>query len=131
MTPGGAETRLATYGTLAPGRPNEHVLGGLAGRWRKGCVRGSLVEAGWAAALGYPALILDPGGTDVAVQIFESQDLPAHWSRLDEFEGPGYRRVAATVRTPEGDLDACIYVLAAGGHPTGGCTSDRPPSTGA
>ncbi len=108
---GGAETRLATYGSLAPGHPNERVLAGLSGTWQEGHVRGSLVPAGWGAALGYPALILDAEGTDVAVQVFESADLPAHWSRLDAFEGPGYRRVVATIRTPDGEIDASLYVL--------------------
>ncbi len=44
---------------------------------------------------------------------FESADLPRHWLRLDAFEGEGYRRVVTRVSTPEGDLDAWIYVLAA------------------
>jgi gamma-glutamylcyclotransferase (GGCT)/AIG2-like uncharacterized protein YtfP len=48
----------------------------------------------------------------VDVYLFESADLPDHWSRLDEFEGPGYRRVVTQVRTSDGDLSACIYVVA-------------------
>jgi len=106
-----ARYRLATYGTLAPGRPNHRQLDGLEGRWFEGQVHGTLIEAGWGASLGYPALVLDSGGTAVDVHVFESADLPAHWTRLDEFEGPGYRRVATTVRTPAGDLEASIYVL--------------------
>jgi gamma-glutamylcyclotransferase (GGCT)/AIG2-like uncharacterized protein YtfP len=70
------------------------------------------VDAGWGADLGYPALILDPEGSAIDVHVFESVDLPAHWSRLDDFEGPGYQRVVTTVRTRTGDLDASIYVLA-------------------
>jgi len=31
-----AHRRLATYGTLAPGRPNHHHLDGLDGRWFDG-----------------------------------------------------------------------------------------------
>jgi hypothetical protein len=69
--------RLATYGSLAPGRPNHHHLDGLDGRWFQGHVRGRLIEAGWGSALGYPALILDPAGSAVEVYIFESIDLPA------------------------------------------------------
>jgi hypothetical protein len=52
------------------------------------------------ARLGYPALILDPRGPAVDVHVFESPDLSAHWSSLDDFEGSGYRRVVTTVRTP-------------------------------
>jgi gamma-glutamylcyclotransferase (GGCT)/AIG2-like uncharacterized protein YtfP len=109
--PGAASCRLATYGTLAPGRPNHHQLDGLAGRWSTGYVNGRLIDAGWGASLGYPALVLDPDGTAIEVQVFESTDLPAHWSRLDAFEGSGYQRVAATVRTPDGDVEVSIYVV--------------------
>lgn len=106
-----ADTRLATYGTLSPGRSNHHQLAGLRGSWRQGTVRGKLFAEGWGAALGYPGLILDPQGPEVAVYVFESSDLPAHWERLDRFEGPGYRRVVTRVKTAEGELDASIYVL--------------------
>jgi gamma-glutamylcyclotransferase (GGCT)/AIG2-like uncharacterized protein YtfP len=102
--------RLATYGTLAPGRPNQHQLDGLEGRWFAGHVNGMLVHAGWGAGLGYPALVLDPDGSDIKVDVFESVDLPPRWERLDAFEGTGYRRVVTTVRTSVGDVDAFIYV---------------------
>ena len=103
--------RLATYGTLAPGRPNHHQLDGLRGHWLPGHVSGMLVDAGWGAGFGYPALVLHPDGSAIRVDVFESVDLPAHWTRLDAFEGPGYQRVATTVRTPTGEVDAFIYVL--------------------
>jgi gamma-glutamylcyclotransferase (GGCT)/AIG2-like uncharacterized protein YtfP len=106
---------LATYGTLAPGRVNHHRLAGLQGQWRQGTVRGRLADAGWAAALGYPGLVLDPLCPLVEVYLFESAELPDHWPRLDEFEGTGYRRMITQVRTADGDLDAWIYVLAADG----------------
>jgi gamma-glutamylcyclotransferase (GGCT)/AIG2-like uncharacterized protein YtfP len=106
-----ARHRLATYGSLAPGRPNHHQLDGLDGRWSRGHVHGTLVDAGWGAGLGYPALVLDPDGAAVEVHVFESVDLQGHWSRLDDFEGPGYRRIATTVSTTSGQLDAFIYVL--------------------
>lgn len=109
--PDAAIHRLATYGSLAPGRPNHRQLDGLDGDWSRGRVHGRLVDAGWGAALGYPALVVDPAGPAVDVQVFESRDLPAHWARLDAFEGPGYRRVVTTVRMHAGDVDAFIYVL--------------------
>ena len=107
------DTRFAIYGTLAPGRVNHHQLAKLTGRWQKGTVRGRLVDAGWGAALGYPGLVLDPLGPVVEVDLFESLELPDHWSRLDAFEGAGYRRVVTRVRTAESELDAWIYVIAA------------------
>ena len=109
-----AETRLAVYGTLAPGRPNHHQLAGLQGRWFDGSVRGRLIEAGWGASLGYPGIVVDDlEETDiVSVQVFASDDLPEHWSRLDRFEGSGYRRLAVEVDTVDGVVLASIYALA-------------------
>ncbi len=104
--------RLAVYGTLAPGRPNAHVLAELAGRWIEGTVRGHLRSDGWGAELGYPGIVLDPDGPVVDVVVLESVALCDHWRRLDEFEGPGYRRTTTTVRTADGPVDAAIYVLA-------------------
>ena len=109
---GGADVRLATYGTLAPGRPNHGQLSDLPGRWLAGRVRGSLVDAGWGTTFGYPALILDADGSLIDVDVFESPALPHHWDRLDAFEGPGYRRVAVDVTTADGALRASIYVAA-------------------
>ena len=85
---GGALERLATYGSLAPGRSNHHQLDGLDGRWLNGHVDGMLVDAGWGASW-LPALVLDPAGSAISVDVFESVDLPAHWARLDAFEGAG------------------------------------------
>jgi len=104
--------RLATYGTLAPGRVNHHQLAGLAGIWTTGTIRGRLVETGWGAALGYPALVLDADGGPVAVHVFTCADLPAHWARLDAFEGAEYRRGEVMVETAEGAVSAWIYLAA-------------------
>jgi gamma-glutamylcyclotransferase (GGCT)/AIG2-like uncharacterized protein YtfP len=105
------DRRLASYGTLAPGQANHDRLAELDGQWRPGTVRGRLVDTGWAAAQGYPGLVLDPLGPVVDVHLFESAELPAHWPRLDAFEGEGYRRVVTQVRTAGGDVEAWIYVI--------------------
>jgi gamma-glutamylcyclotransferase (GGCT)/AIG2-like uncharacterized protein YtfP len=70
------------------------------------------VDGELGAELGYPGIVLDVDGPTVGVQLFESSDLPNHWTRLDEFEGSGYRRTVTTVSTAEGDLLASIYALA-------------------
>ncbi len=108
-----ADTRLATYGTLAPGRVNHHQLAELKGIWRRGTVRGRLITAGWGAKLGYPGLVLDTSGAAIEVDVFESPELPGHWLRLDAFEGSGYRRVVTQVSAANGELDASIYVVEA------------------
>lgn len=107
-----SENRLATYGSLAPGRVNHHQLEALAGTWTQGTVRGRLLQSGWGAALGYPGLELADDGSEIDVFVFQSADLPAHWGRLDAFEGKGYRRALTTVRTEHGEIEAFIYVLA-------------------
>ncbi len=117
----GLETRLAVYGSLAPGEVNHHQLAGMKGRWMRGSVRGRRYEAGWGQWIGFPGLVLDEAGGEVAVQVFESGDLPEHWARLDEFEGPGYRRVAVRVALAEGEaVEAYVYELAGEMSPGGG-----------
>ena len=86
-------------------------MAGMDGDWRPGTVRGWRVESGWGSALGYPGLRLDPAGPDVAVQVFTSADLPAHWARLDAFEGEAYQRVIVGVATANGPIEAWIYAL--------------------
>ena len=105
------DTRLAVYGTLAPARVNHHQISALAGVWQRGTVRGRLFPSGWGAAVGFPELVLDASGPVVDVHLFESAELPAHWKRLDEFEGTGYKRAVTTVRTEGGERSAWIYVL--------------------
>lgn len=103
--------RLAVYGSLAPGQANHHQLAGLAGDWRAGTVRGWLVESGWGSALGYPGLRPDPAGPIVAVQLFTSDDLRAHWARLDAFEGEAYERVEIAVDLGGETVTAQLYAL--------------------
>ncbi|HEY5852354.1 MAG TPA: gamma-glutamylcyclotransferase family protein [Lysobacter sp.] len=104
--------RLFVYGTLAPGRPNAHVLADVPGTWEPGTVRGTLFAQGWGAAIGYPGIVLDASGDDVPGLVFSSEQLPAHWARLDEFEGDGYQRVLARARLGDGSaVDAYVYTL--------------------
>ena len=49
-----AQTRLATYGTLVPGRANHGQLDGLRGHWLTGTVNGRLIEAGLGRRSGVP-----------------------------------------------------------------------------
>ena len=106
------DTQLFVYGTLAPGRANEHQLDGLEGTWEEARVRGYLFEAGWGAAQGFPGIRLDNNAPEVSGWLFRSRDLVEHWERLDRFEGPGYRRVEVTTKVASGEvLPAYIYEL--------------------
>ena len=110
--------RLFVYGTLAPGRPNAHVLADVPGTWESATVRGTLVQDGWGAAAGYPGIVPTEAGDEVHGLVFSSPQMAAHWSRLDDFEGPGYERVLVTATLASGAaIDAYIYALA--GSPAG------------
>jgi hypothetical protein len=50
---------------------------GIPGRWFTGKVRGRLIEEGWGATMGFPALVLDPTGPEVEVQVLEFSDCPS------------------------------------------------------
>lgn len=104
--------RLFVYGTLAPGRPNEHVLGELDGSWEEATVTGTLQHEGWGAAMGYPGIVLSEDGAEVSGFLFTSKALSDYWSKLDEFEGRAYGRVLTSVRLRDNrTVDAYIYAL--------------------
>lgn len=103
---------FAAYGTLGPGKPNHHHVSEILGTWSIGRVQGTLREQGWGAELGFPGIVLDESGNWVEVDILESEELANHWERLDEFEGPGYRRVSCEVLTLTGSITAFIYEIA-------------------
>jgi len=104
--------RLFVYGSLAPGRPNEHLLDGIAGTWQDATVTGKLHPKGWGATMGYPAIVLGENGDEVAGFLFSSDKLSDHWSRLDAFEGEAYERVLTVARLGDNStLDAYVYAL--------------------
>lgn len=104
--------RLFVYGSLAPGRPNAHVLAQVPGTWEAATVRGVLRQAGWGAAIGYPGIVVDEHGDEVAGFVFSSEELDAHWARLDQFEGEGYKRVSVSARLEDGSVvQAQVYAL--------------------
>ncbi len=104
--------RLFVYGTLAPGRPNENVLGNVPGTWQPATVRGGLLKQGWGAEARFPGIVLDEDGPEVHGMLFSSAKLSEHWERLDHFEGDGYERVLTSTRLRGGETAvACIYVL--------------------
>jgi gamma-glutamylcyclotransferase (GGCT)/AIG2-like uncharacterized protein YtfP len=108
----GVIQRLFVYGTLAPGRPNAHILAPLAGAWQPATVRGHLQPQGWGTALGFPGIVLSAEGEEVSGLIFSAQELASFWPILDAFEGEQYERVLTDVTLPEGEtLPAYIYVL--------------------
>ncbi len=103
---------LFVYGTLGPGRPNEHVLTAIGGSWKTATITGTLRNEGWGAELGYPGIELDEVGGEVEGFLFVSENLSDHWAVLDKFEGEAYKRVLAKVQVEDGSMiDAHIYTL--------------------
>ncbi len=97
-----ASRHLIVYGSLAPEGLNHALISELEGEWHRGWVTGELLEKGWSAAMGYPALRWCPEGRDIDAHLFISPELPEHWSRLDDFEGLEYERILAPFWTADG-----------------------------
>ena len=112
---------LFVYGTLAPERPNEHVLTALGGTWQPATVRGYLKPQGWGAEMDYPGIVLDASGEVIDGFVFSSDRLGEHWDALDEFEGAQYQRVLTEILSSDGtSIMAYLYVL----------RESSPPATG-
>ncbi len=107
--------RLFVYGTLGPGRPNEHVLADIGGDWQKATITGMLQQKGWGAEMGYPGIVLDEDGDIVDGFLFISENLTNNWFKLDAFEGEAYVRVRTKAKLENGRfVDAYVYALKAG-----------------
>jgi gamma-glutamylcyclotransferase (GGCT)/AIG2-like uncharacterized protein YtfP len=103
---------LFVYGSLAPGGSNHYVVSLIKGQWVPASVRGRLLEAGWGAAMGYPAIVLDDLADPVAGQVLISDDLDEHWTDLDAFEGEEYERVKTSAQLSDGaTVETFVYVL--------------------
>ncbi len=107
------DRHLIVYGSLGPGGLNHDQMEGLQGEWREGWVTGTLLHQGWGAHLGYPVLRWDPAGQRVRAYLFTSADLPAHWDRLDTFEGEAYERMLVPFHGDDGARSVgYLYALA-------------------
>ncbi len=104
-------TRLAVYGSLAPGKSNHEIIKDIAGTWNPGFVRGDLLRKGWGTHVGFPGMTWDPKSRNrINVQVFTSEDLPEHWDRLDDFEGKDYLRILVPVESlADAPIVANIY----------------------
>ncbi|MGB1108776.1 MAG: gamma-glutamylcyclotransferase family protein [Gammaproteobacteria bacterium] len=109
---------LFVYGTLAPGECNEHIMHPLKGEWRKASVRGQRSDDGWGLTGGAPGMRFEvDADADAALVdglLFSSDQLSAHWPRIDEFEGEEYQRITVRVTLEDGEqLDAQVYAVRA------------------
>lgn len=95
---------LIIYGTLAPGKPNYSKVQHINGKWEKAIVRGKLENKGWGAELGFYGFI--PASKqeeqEINAYVLFSDELVDNWQYLDDFEGPGYRRILAAYELENG-----------------------------
>lgn len=104
--------RLFVYGTLAPGKPNAHVLEEIGGSWQSASVIGRLYQEGWGSQMGYPGMVLDETGEAINGFLFSSDNLADHWESLDEFEGEDYKRISTMAKLSDGsNAETFVYVL--------------------
>lgn len=98
------------YGTLQPGETNHWVVRPIKGEWLSGTIRGYKFEISWGPADGYPGVILDPSAPELEVTVLVADSLERHWRDIDDFEGPGYRRVSCEVTLADGEkIEAQLY----------------------
>lgn len=105
--------KLFVYGTLGPGRPNEHILKKIGGTWKKGFVRGRLFKEGWGSEMGFPGIRLEEKVETIQGFVFYSNKLGDCWAVLDKFEGAAYQRIKTviTLEDTEEEVEAFIYAL--------------------
>ena len=97
-------TRLAVYGTLAPGQPNHSVLEKYGGKWLHGFVIGKLSDRN-----NLKFFYWNTSGDEIAVQVIESSRLAEGWQDIDRFEGHGYERILIPVRFDSIYIPCYIY----------------------
>ncbi|MDJ1501120.1 gamma-glutamylcyclotransferase family protein [Xanthocytophaga agilis] len=108
------EKSLIVYGTLAPDKPNHHVVQHIQGRWQKGTIRGKLYNEGWGAVQGYPGFkhVGIEEQQEINVYVLSSDELVTNWAVLDEFEGEEYRRLLAQFELETGETGVgFIYAI--------------------
>ena len=84
----------------------------IGGVWQAASLKGRLEQAGWGAAMGFPALVIHDDGEEIQGHVFVSESLAHHWDDLDAFEGDEYQRTLTTVRLQGGEqVEAFVYTL--------------------
>ncbi len=104
---------LFVYGTLKPGEPAAHLLSVRNGNWQSAQIRAHHFPEGVDGTEGYPAVRLSAQAPLLNGMLLQSAELPALLPSLDDYEGPGYKRVVTPVYT-QGQYvcDAHVYVAA-------------------
>ncbi|WP_286927617.1 gamma-glutamylcyclotransferase family protein [Flavobacterium sp. UBA4197] len=109
------ENYLIIYGTLAPGKPNHHIMEHIRGEWQQATVKGKLENKGWGAEMGYYGFRHADAGeqNEIEAYVLFSDELVANRKYLDDFEGSGYKRILASYKKSNGETGVgYIYAIA-------------------
>jgi gamma-glutamylcyclotransferase (GGCT)/AIG2-like uncharacterized protein YtfP len=76
----------------------------IQGVWKKAKIQGKVERKGWGAELGFPGFRVGTKNdqSNIDAFVFLSSELNHHWPRLDDFEGPEYRRILAKYKSEDG-----------------------------
>ena len=98
------EQSLIVYGTLAPGRQNHSQVEHIKGVWKKAKIKGKVEQKGWGSEFGFPGFRVGNKNNqdDIDAFVFLSSELNYHWQRLDDFEGPEYKRILVKYESEDG-----------------------------
>ena len=108
------DKNLIVYGSLAPNCSNHSKVEHISGQWCKVLIRGQLEKIGWGADLGYWGYRKTNSALDkpINASVLISDELPAHFDALDDFEGIEYERVLAIFELDTGEIGVGnIYAL--------------------
>lgn len=98
------DQKLVVYGTLAAGAPNESLLKGLDGLWRRCRIRGQI-----RSNRGLKYFKWDPAAGEIDAKMFTSDSLPDKLPNLDRFEGDEYHRILIPVKITDYWVIANVY----------------------
>lgn len=110
--------RIFVYGSLRQGQKHAGLVADLPAT--PGRARGWL----WLQPEGYPVLVPDPDGPEIAGEVLEGVD-PARMEALDRFEGTDvglYRRVTLPVQVGSVFVNCEVYALPEAEAAARGCT---------
>jgi hypothetical protein len=93
------------FGAVVLDQSNHHMVAHMRGSWRPCLITGTLDKRG-----GYNVFQWQSEGQKVPALLFESDDLPAGWKALDEFEGDDYCRITIPVEVDGRYTVANVYV---------------------
>ena len=108
------QKHLIIYGTLAPDKPNHHIMQPIIGEWKRITIYGKLEEKGWGAEQGFFGFAHDNGksANQIDSWVLISDSLPENFPFLDDFEGEGYKRILCKYNISATDDIGVGYIYA-------------------